>query len=207
MSGLVNALVIVAVVAVVIVRQFRARRIDTDRRWWLLPVILAVVALREPGILDAHHHTESALLLGVELLIGLATGAGWAWTTRLWVEEDGSVWSKSTKASGGVWIVGIALRVGLIALGAVVGVHQDSSALMLGLAATLLVRSGSWSGGPSPSPGGRIGPGVRFRHGAARPEGARVTENAWTRWPSREALGREGVSRPRRCSPGPSGCW
>ncbi|WP_406453670.1 DUF1453 domain-containing protein [Streptomyces sp. NBC_01622] len=142
MSGLVNALVLVAVAALVIVRQFSARQIGTDRRWWLLPAILAVVALREPGILDAHHHTESALLLGVELLIGLATGAGWAWTTRLWVETDGSVWSKSTKASGGVWIVGIALRVGLIALGALIGVHQNSSALMLGLAATLLVRSG-----------------------------------------------------------------
>nr|WSY51176.1 DUF1453 domain-containing protein [Streptomyces sp. NBC_00886] len=142
MSGLLNALVIVAVVAVVIVRQFSARRIGIDRRWWLLPVILAAVALREPGILDAHHYTESALLLGVELLVGLATGAGWAWTTRLWVEADGSLWSKSTKASGGVWIVGIALRVGLFALGALVGVHQDSSALMLGLAATLLVRSG-----------------------------------------------------------------
>ncbi|MFJ2889082.1 DUF1453 domain-containing protein [Streptomyces sp. NPDC087305] len=142
MSGLVNALVIVAVVAVVIVRQFRARQIGTDRRWWLLPVILGVVALREPGLLDAHHHTASALMLGVELVIGLVTGAGWAWTTRLWVESDGSVWSKSTKASGGVWVVGIALRVGLMALGAAVGVHQDSSALMLGLAATLLVRSG-----------------------------------------------------------------
>lgn len=142
MSGLVNALVIVAVVAVVIGRQFRAHRIDTDRRWWVLPAVLAVVALREPCILDAHHHTESAVLLGVELVIGLATGAGWAWTTRLWVEGDGAVWSKSTKASGGVWIVGIALRVGLFALGAAVGVHQDSSALMLGLAATLLVRSG-----------------------------------------------------------------
>jgi len=143
MSGLANALVIVAVVAVVIVRQFRARQIDTDRRWWLLPVVLAVVALREPGILGAHHHTGAVLLLGVELLIALATGAGWAWTTRLWVETDGSVWSKSTKASGGVWIVGVALRVGLIALGALIGVHQNSSAaLMLGLAATLLVRSG-----------------------------------------------------------------
>ncbi|MER7929910.1 DUF1453 domain-containing protein [Streptomyces sp. NPDC096057] len=142
MSGLVNALVIVAVVAVVIVRQFRARQIGTDRRWWLLPVILGVVALREPGLLDPHHHTASALLLAVELVIGLVTGAGWAWTTRLWVESDGSVWSKSTKASGGVWLVGIALRVGLVALGAAVGVHQDSSALMLGLAATLLVRSG-----------------------------------------------------------------
>ena len=25
-----------------------------------------------------------------------------------------------------------------------------------------------------------------------------MTENAWTRWPSREALGRAGTSRPRR---------
>lgn len=142
MSGLVNVLVIVAVVALVIVRQFGARRIGTDRRWWLVPAILAVVALREPGILDPHHPTGSVLLLGAELLIGLAIGAGWAWTTRLWAAADGAVWSKSTKASAGVWIVGIALRVGLFALGALVGVHQDSSALMLGLAATLLVRSG-----------------------------------------------------------------
>ncbi|WP_427919567.1 DUF1453 domain-containing protein [Streptomyces sp. cg40] len=168
MSGLVNALVIVAVAALVIARQFSARQIGTDRRWWLLPAVLAVVALREPGILDAHHHTESALLLGVELLIGLATGAGWAWTTRLWVEADGSVWSKSTKASGGVWIVGIALRVGLIALGALIGVHQNSSALMLGLAATLLVRSGVlvWR---AQSVTGTAGPAPAYGLGMTRP--------------------------------------
>ncbi|MGW3289648.1 DUF1453 domain-containing protein [Streptomyces sp. NPDC001002] len=142
MSGLVNALVIVAVVCLVIVRQFRAQQIGTGRRWWLVPVVLAVVALREPGIVDAHHHTESLALLGVELLVGLATGAGWAWTTRIWTESDGAVWSKSTKASVTVWVVGIALRVGLFALGAALGVHQDSSALLLALAATLLVRSG-----------------------------------------------------------------
>jgi hypothetical protein len=105
-------------------------------------VVLAFVALREPGIVDAHHRTASVVLLGAELLIGLATGAGWAWTTRIWAEPDGAVWSKSTKASVTVWIVGIALRVGLFALGTAVGVHQDSSALLLALAATLLVRSG-----------------------------------------------------------------
>ncbi|MER6129302.1 DUF1453 domain-containing protein [Streptomyces sp. NPDC001795] len=142
MSGLVNALVIVAVAALVIVRQFRARRIGADRRWWLVPAILAVLALREPGILDSRHHAESALLLGAELLIGLGTGAGWAWTTRIWVEADGVVWSKSTKASVAVWTGGIALRVGLFALGMLLGVRQDSSALMLALAGTLLVRSG-----------------------------------------------------------------
>lgn len=142
MSGLVDMLVIVAVAVLVIVRQLRASRIDTGRRWWLLPAILAVVALREPGLVDAHHHTASIVLLTAELLTGVAIGAGWAWTTRIWAEQDGAVWSKSTKASVAVWGVGIGLRVGLFALGAVLGVHQDSSALLLALAATLLVRSG-----------------------------------------------------------------
>lgn len=142
MSGLVNTLVIVGVVALVIVRQFRARPIEADRRWWVLPVVLAALALREPGILDAHHPVESALLLAAELLTGLATGAGWAWTTRVWREADGVVWTKSTKASLAVWGAGIGLRVGLFAVGALAGVRQDSSAMMAGLAATLLVRSG-----------------------------------------------------------------
>ncbi|WP_327432227.1 MULTISPECIES: DUF1453 domain-containing protein [unclassified Streptomyces] len=142
MSGLVNALVICAVVVLVIARQFRTRRIGTDRRWWIVPAVLVVVALREPGLIDPHHHAEAILLLGAEVFIGLATGAGWAWTTRIWTAPDGSVWSKSTKASVAVWIVGIGLRVGLFGIGALFGVHQDSSALLLALAATLLVRSG-----------------------------------------------------------------
>ncbi|MES5818377.1 DUF1453 domain-containing protein [Streptomyces sp. RG80] len=142
MSGLVNAFVVVAVIALVIARQFRAQRIDAGRRWWLLPIVLGVVALREPGTVDAHHPTASIALLTAELLIGLATGAAWAWTTRIWAEPDGTVWSRSTKASGGVWFIGIALRIGLYALGAALGVHQNSSALLLALAATLLVRAG-----------------------------------------------------------------
>lgn len=148
MSGLVDALVIVVVAMLVIARQFRPTPIDGERRWWLLPAILAVVALREPGIVEAHHHTASALLLGAELLVGVATGAGWALTTRIWLEPDGTVWSKSSTASVAVWVVGIGLRVGLFALGAAVGVHQDSSALLLGLAGTLLVRAGilAWRG-------------------------------------------------------------
>jgi hypothetical protein len=142
MSGLVNALMIAAVAVLVIVRQFRAQQIGAGRRWWLVPLILAVVALREPGLLDVHHRTASAVLLGAELLIGLATGAGWAWTTRIWAQPDGSVWSKSTRGSVTVWIIGIALRAGLYALGTAVGVHQHSAALLIALAATLLVRSG-----------------------------------------------------------------
>jgi hypothetical protein len=117
-------------------------------------LVLAVVALREPGILDAHHRVESAALLTAELVIGLATGIGWGRTTRLWTAPDGTVWAESTKASIAVWIVGIALRAGVFLLAAALGPHQDGSALMLGLAGTLLVRGGilAWraqSSGPA----------------------------------------------------------
>ncbi|KOV99838.1 membrane protein [Streptomyces sp. NRRL B-1140] len=146
MPGLVDLLLIALVAVVVTVRQFRARPIDSERRWRLLPGLLVVLALREPGMIDAHHPTASALLLGAELLVGLATGAGWAWTTRIWAEPDGTVWSRSGTASVAVWAVGIGLRTGLFALGTAVGVHQDSSALLLGFAGTLLVRAGILAG-------------------------------------------------------------
>lgn len=142
MSGLVDALVILAVVVLVVARQFRTRRTSMDRRWWIVPLFLAVMALREPGLIDTHHRAEAMLLLGAELFVGLTTGAAWGWTTRVWAEPDGSVWSKSTKASAAAWGVGIALRLGLFGIGALLGVHQNSSALLLALAATLLVRSG-----------------------------------------------------------------
>ncbi|MFE9999169.1 DUF1453 domain-containing protein [Streptomyces avermitilis] len=142
MSGLTHALLIIAVVVLVVARQFRMQKISADRRWWIVPAVLAFLAVREPGLLDAHHRTGSGILLGAELLIGVATGVGWAWTTRIWTDADGTVWSKSTQASVGVWIVGIVLRVGLFGLGVLLGLRQESSALLLALAATLLLRSG-----------------------------------------------------------------
>lgn len=156
MSGLVDALVIVAVACLVIARQFRASRIDTDRRWWVMPVVLGIVALREPGMIDSQHHTASVLLLAAEILIGLATGVGWGLTTRIRTEADGAVWSRGSGASIAVWGVGIALRAGLYGIGAALGVRQDSSALLLSLAATLLVRSGVLA---ARAQAGRVGSG------------------------------------------------
>ncbi|MFD7107980.1 MULTISPECIES: DUF1453 family protein [Streptomyces] len=143
MSGLMNILVIVAVVAIIFARQFKERRITTDnKRWWLLPVVLAVVALREPGLLDPSHHTAAAVLLAAQLVIGLAGGAAWAWTTRMWTDGEGAVWTKGGWATAGVWIVSMALRIGLFAVGAPLGIHQGGPATMLSIAAMLLTRTG-----------------------------------------------------------------
>lgn len=142
MSGLVDALLIAAVAALVIMRQFRADRVETDRRWWVLPGILAFVVLREPDLLDADHSTASAAILAADLLVGLAVGAGWARTTHIRVGKGGAVWRKGTNVSMVVWAAGVGLCAGLFACGAMVGFHQGSPALLLALAATLLVRSG-----------------------------------------------------------------
>lgn len=143
MSALVNVLVIIAAVALIAARQLRPQRITADgRRWLVLPVILVVLALREPGLLDQHHRSLSVLLLGAELLVGLVMGVGWARTSRLWTDQDGTLWSRGTKATIAVWIGGIALRAGLMGIGALAGVHQGTGALLLALAASVLVRRG-----------------------------------------------------------------
>lgn len=142
MPGLVNALLIIAVVAIVVVRQCSARRISDDRRWWILPGILLFMSLREPGLMDRHHEALSVVVLGAELAVGLVTGAAWGWTARLWREPDGSLWSKGTKATVFVWTGGLVLRAALYGAAALMGIHQGSAALMTALAVTLLVRSG-----------------------------------------------------------------
>ncbi|NEC68949.1 DUF1453 family protein [Streptomyces sp. SID9727] len=160
MSGLVNALVIIAVIALVVVRQCSAQRISGDRRWWVLPGVLLVMALREPGLVDPHHRTASAVVLGAELLVGLVTGAGWAWTSRVRRAEDGSLWSKGTRATALVWAGGLTLRAALYGVATVLGVRQGTPALMAALAATLLVREGLLTLRAASIPGPHGGPVV-----------------------------------------------
>lgn len=160
MSGLVNALVIIAVIVLVVVRQCSAQRISDGRRWWVLPGVLFFVALREPGLVDPHHRTASAVVLGAELAVGLATGAGWAWTSRVWRAEDGSLWSKGSRATALVWAGGLALRAALYGVAVMLGVHQGSPALLAALAATLLIREGLLARRAAAISGSRSGPVV-----------------------------------------------
>ncbi|MFI9720119.1 DUF1453 domain-containing protein [Streptomyces sp. NPDC052396] len=143
MSGPIDAVVIIAVVAFLLVGQARPRRLSADaRRWWLLPAVLVFVALRKPDLVDSAHPTASLALLVGGLLSGLAVGAAWAWTTRIWADESGAIWARGGKATAGVWLGGILLRLGLYGAGVLAGVHQGTGALLLTMAAMLLARTG-----------------------------------------------------------------
>ncbi|EDY42147.2 DUF1453 family protein [Streptomyces sp. SPB074] len=140
MSGALEILLVAAAVALIAFRLFRAQRVDNRRRWWLLPGILAVVALREPGLVDHAHSSAAVALLLLNVLAGLLTGAAWAWTSRVWRAADGSVWSAGSKAAGVVWCGGILVRVALYGVGSSLGIAQHAPVLLLGLAATFLAR-------------------------------------------------------------------
>jgi hypothetical protein len=142
MSGIADALVAVAIVALVIARQVRPRRVSEGRSWWILPAVLVFLAVRQGGWTDPHHEAASVALLAAELAVGVCMGTVWAFTSRIWRDEAGVAWVKGTKATAAAWIGGILLRVGLAGLGAVIGVHEGGGSIMLALAATLLVRTG-----------------------------------------------------------------
>ncbi|MEV7601589.1 DUF1453 domain-containing protein [Kitasatospora sp. NPDC089797] len=141
MVSLANLLVIVAVVAVVVTRQMRVQRLDTERRFWLLPLILGALALRDPQIVDHQHTALSVTLVAAGLVAVVAMGSVWGWTVRIWRAADGAVMVKGTKATLAAWVGMIAIRIGLYAVGSALGVHQAGSSLMLGMAVLLLVRS------------------------------------------------------------------
>ncbi|MEU4117410.1 DUF1453 domain-containing protein [Kitasatospora sp. NPDC028055] len=141
MGSLANLLVIAAVVVLVVGRQMRVQRLDTERRFWLLPLILGVLALRDPQVIDHQHTVLSGVLLAAGLVTTLAMGTVWGWTVRIWRAADGNVMVKGTKATLAAWGGMIVVRIGLYAAGSALGVHQAGSSLMLGMAVLLLVRS------------------------------------------------------------------
>ncbi|MFD5431905.1 DUF1453 domain-containing protein [Kitasatospora sp. NPDC127067] len=141
MGSITNILVGLAVVVLVVQRQMRVQRLDTERRFWLLPLILGALALRDPRLVDHQHTALSAGLLAAGLVAVLAMGTAWGWTVRIWRDSDGSVLVKGTRATVAAWCGMIAVRIGLYAVGAALHVHQAGSSLMLGMAVLLLVRS------------------------------------------------------------------
>ncbi len=106
MSGLLDAVVILAVVVLVVFRQLRPRRVAGGGRWWILPAALVVLALRGSGVVDPRHEAASIGLLAAEVVIGVGMGAVWAFTTRIWRDDAGVVWMKGTKATAAAWVGG-----------------------------------------------------------------------------------------------------
>ncbi|RAJ35987.1 uncharacterized protein DUF1453 [Kitasatospora sp. SolWspMP-SS2h] len=141
MTALSDVLIAAAVIVLVVGRQLRARRLDTERRFWLLPLVLAAVALRDPVLIDPQHRTAATALLIGSMLTTAGMGCAWGWTVRIWREADGALWSRGTTVTVFAWVGAILVRIAWYGVGAALHVHQSGSVLLLSLALLLLVRS------------------------------------------------------------------
>ncbi|MEZ0089636.1 DUF1453 domain-containing protein [Streptacidiphilus sp. EB129] len=142
MNSTANVALIVVVVIYVLARQLRARQITGDiRRMLVIPAILAVIGLRDQHLLDHAHQTTSAVLLVIGIVLEVAMGFAWGFTTRIWRDASGAVWSKGTVATAAAWIGMLLVRVLLAVVGRGMGIPLSQGSIMLSLAALLLVRT------------------------------------------------------------------
>jgi hypothetical protein len=140
MHDALNGLIILAVVVLVITRRFTRRRVD-ERRSLVIPVVVAVIAIGQRQLTDPHHVALSAALLTGEVVAALLLGLGLGATMRVWREPDGSLWSRGTWATFGVFIISIAVRGGLYGVAYAAGVRPGSGTILLSLAAWLLAQN------------------------------------------------------------------
>lgn len=128
-----NALIIAAIAAVVVLRQFTPRRVTPWAFLWAVALVLRGCV--PPG-------PSSMSVLGVALLVaGLVASAAFGWwrgyTMRLWRDERERWWRKGTGTTALVWLATIAGRLVIGAGGYVLGEAMHWNSLFIGLGVTL----------------------------------------------------------------------
>ncbi|MDL4815867.1 hypothetical protein [Actinomadura opuntiae] len=135
-----NVLIALAVLALVLYRQLRARPVG-ERRLYTVPAVLAVIGVAQGGLLDQAHMGPSVALLAGEAVAAVAFGALRAVTVRLWRAGDGELWRRGTGWTLAAWLVSILSRVGFLAAGHALGLKIGASAFLVFLALTLIVQN------------------------------------------------------------------
>jgi hypothetical protein len=125
MSGVLSALIGIAVLVWVVVNQLRARP-WTARRLRLAGILGVVGLVQLVGAAGAHPVSATGwVILVAGLVIGALLGAVRAGTVRMWV-RDGVVWTQGHAATAALWVIGIGAHIGLDLLARAVAPSADT---------------------------------------------------------------------------------
>ncbi len=106
--------------ALVLYRQLRTRSVD-ERRMYTVPLVLAVVAVAQGGLIDSGHLAPSLGLFAGEAVAAVGLGVLRAVTVRLWREHDGTLWRRGTGWTLAAWLVSVAIRAAFVGAGYAAG--------------------------------------------------------------------------------------
>lgn len=140
MNLLENALIAIAVLSLILYKQVQAERID-ERRMFTLPTVLLIVGLGEGGLVDRAHPAVGGALLAAGIVLALAGGGLRAATVRVWRDGTGSLWRRGGAWTVAVWLLSLAARAGVIALGYAAGVRPGAGDILVFLGLSLLVQN------------------------------------------------------------------
>ncbi|MET7329953.1 hypothetical protein [Nonomuraea sp. NPDC005650] len=136
---LISFLIPLAVVFVVY-RQMQTR--PTERRGILYTAAaMIVIGIASGGVVDSRHLVLSLCLALVEAVIAVALGVWRATTVRVWLDDSGVSWSRATGWTMLVWLVSVAVRVGLYFAGAALGLELSTSGVLLFVGLTIGAQS------------------------------------------------------------------
>lgn len=139
-QGIINILIAIAVLGWILYRQLQPRPIK-ERQPYRLMFILAVLGIVQ--ILQLAGRDEISAAGYLALVLGLLTGAGFGWLrgrlVHLWRAEDGSLMRQGNWITIALWIVGIAVHLGLDWAGVQLSpAGQSAGAEALGLTGIML---------------------------------------------------------------------
>jgi hypothetical protein len=163
MSGALQVVIGIAVVGWVLYNQLRVRQFTARRL--RLAGILGIVGLVEVASTAGAHPVSVVgwTLLVTGLVIGAALGLLRAATVKLWV-RDGAVYTQGHAMTAALWIVGIAIHLGLDVLAGAIAPTANavnSSSVLLFIAVGLGVQGLVTMQRARALPGARVLDGVR----------------------------------------------
>jgi hypothetical protein len=140
MEYLVISLLSLLAIVVVVYRQM-ATRPTANRGILYTAAAMIIFGTISGGLVDTRHLWVSVALVLVEAAAAVALGVWRATTVRVWTDRSGVTWSKATGWTLLVWLVSVAVRVGLYFTGAALGLTMTTGGVLVFLGLTVGVQS------------------------------------------------------------------
>jgi hypothetical protein len=126
-NDVLDVVIAVAVLAFVLYRQTVARPV-TMRNLWILPGILVVLGALSLSKVDHGHLSSTAIeYLALDIGSSLVLGAFRGCFVQVYA-QDGVMWRKGSSTTIALWVVSIAVRIGIAVLASNAGVGSISDA-------------------------------------------------------------------------------
>lgn len=128
------------ILALILWNQVRTRKVSGGRLV-AIPLIVIVIGLLQAGSGGLTRTSLGVLLLVLGLVLAVILGVARGYAMKIWVGPDGQFWRRGGALLVALWLVSVAVKVGIDLGGAAAGAKIAGAALLIELGVTLGVQN------------------------------------------------------------------